>query len=217
MRNMSGGCSWRAKWRRNGAIEEKIEGFYIPSFSSRTIVYKGLFNAPQLPKFYPDLKDPLFTTALAIFHQRYSTNTFPNWQLAHPFRCWRTTAKSTRCWQQELDARAGEGIDLEVWKDKVDLLSRSSSRAAPIRPCLDNALEVLELSGRDILHSVMMLAPEAWEKMTDMKPELKGFYKFHACLNEPWDGPAAVVFSDGRFVGATLDRNGLRPARLQDL
>ncbi|MDB6122547.1 MAG: glutamate synthase large subunit [Pedosphaera sp.] len=196
------------------ALEEKITGFYIPSFSSRTIVYKGLFNAPQLPGFYPDLKDPLFITALAIFHQRYSTNTFPNWQLAHPFRTLAHNGEINTLLGNKNWTRAREQeLTSKIWKEQVELLKPIIQPGGSDSAALDNALEVLELSGRDILHSVLMLAPEAWEKMTDMKPELKSFYRFHSCLNEPWDGPAAVVFSDGRYVGATLDRNGLRPAR----
>ena len=196
------------------AREEKLDGFYIPSFSSRTIVYKGLFNAPQLGKFYTDLRDPLFATALAIFHQRYSTNTFPNWQLAHPFRMIAhngeiNTLMGNKNWTR---ARERELVS-SVWKDEIDLIKPLVIVDGSDSSCLDNALEVLELSGRDILHSVMMLAPEAWQKMKGIDPQLEGFYQYHACLNEPWDGPAAVVFSDGRYVGATLDRNGLRPAR----
>ncbi|MDB6111580.1 MAG: glutamate synthase large subunit [Pedosphaera sp.] len=198
------------------ALEEKIEGFYVPSLSSRTIVYKGLFNAPQLEKFYPDLKDPLFVTALAVFHQRYSTNTFPNWQLAHPFRRLAHNGEINTLLGNKNWTRAREReLSSVIWKDKVELLKPILQPGSSDSACLDNALEVLELSGRDVLHSVLMLAPEAWEKMMDLTPELKGFYKFHACLNEPWDGPAAVVFSDGRYVGATLDRNGLRPARFK--
>ncbi|HSH96062.1 MAG TPA: glutamate synthase large subunit, partial [Roseimicrobium sp.] len=196
------------------AIEEKIEGFYIPSFSSRTIVYKGLFNAPQLPKFYSDLKDPLFTTALAIFHQRYSTNTFPNWQLAHPFRMLAHNGEINTLLGNKNWTRAREReLASPVWGQNLDLLKPIIQPSGSDSSALDNALETLELSGRSVLHSVMMLAPEAYEKMKDMDPKLKGFYQYHSCLNEPWDGPAAVVFSDGRFVGATLDRNGLRPAR----
>lgn len=196
------------------AREEKLEGFYIPSFSSRTIVYKGLFNAPQLPKFYTDLRDPLFTTALAIFHQRYSTNTFPNWQLAHPFRMIAHNGEINTLMGNKNWTRAREReLASEVWRENVELLMPIIQPDGSDSACLDNALEVLELSGRNILHSVMMLAPEAWEKMKGMTPELEGFYQYHSCLNEPWDGPAAVVFSDGRYVGATLDRNGLRPAR----
>ncbi|MBI3876517.1 MAG: glutamate synthase large subunit, partial [Verrucomicrobia bacterium] len=196
------------------AREENIEGFYIPSFSSRTIVYKGLFNAPQLPKFYPDLKDPLYTTALALYHQRYSTNTFPNWPLAHPFRRLAhngeiNTLLGNKNWTR---ARESELVS-PVWRGHIELLKPILQAGGSDSAALDNALEVLELSGRDILHSVLMLAPEAWEKMPGMDADLRAFYQFHSCLNEPWDGPAAVVFSDGRYVGVTLDRNGLRPAR----
>jgi glutamate synthase (ferredoxin) len=194
--------------------EQKIEGFYVPSFSSRTIVYKGLFNAPQLRTFYPDLKDPLFTTALAVYHQRYSTNTFPNWQLAHPFRMIAHNGEINTLLGNKNWTRAREReLSSPIWKDKIEVLKPLIQPDGSDSAALDNAMEILELSGRNILHSVMMLAPEAWEKLADLKPELKGFYQYHACLNEPWDGPAAVVFSDGRFVGATLDRNGLRPAR----
>ena len=161
------------------ALEEKIEGFYVPSLSSRTIVYKGLFNAPQLEKFYPDLKDPLFVTALAVFHQRYSTNTFPNWQLAHPFRRLAHNGEINTLLGNKNWTRAREReLTSAIWKDKVELLKPILQPGSSDSACLDNALEILELSGRDILHSVLMLAPEAWEKMTDLTPELKGFYNF---------------------------------------
>jgi glutamate synthase (NADPH/NADH) large chain/glutamate synthase (ferredoxin) len=196
------------------ARDEKIEGFYIPSFSSRTLVYKGLFNAPQLPKFYTDLKDPLFTTALAIFHQRYSTNTFPNWQLAHPFRMIAHNGEINTLLGNKNWTRAREReLTSEIWGDRVQFIPPIIQPEGSDSAGLDNALELLEVSGRNVLHSLMMLAPEAWEKMKDLDPDLRGFYQYHSCLNEPWDGPAAVVFSDGRYIGATLDRNGLRPAR----
>ncbi len=198
------------------ATEERIDTFYIPSFSSRTIVYKGLFNAPQLPKFYADLKDPLFTTALAVYHQRYSTNTFPNWPLAHPFRMVAHNGEiNTLMGNKNWTAAREREMTSPIWGDNVQHLKPVIQPGGSDSAALDNALELLQLSGRDVLHSVMMLAPEAWEQMSDMPADLKGFYKFHSCLNEPWDGPAAVVFADGRFVGATLDRNGLRPARFK--
>ena len=194
--------------------EDKIPGFYIPSFSSRTIVYKGLFNAPQLAKFYPDLQDPLFATALAVFHQRYSTNTFANWQLAHPFRLLAHNGEINTLSGNEIWTRAREQeLASPVWGGRIELLKPILQPGGSDSACLDNVLEVLQLSGRDILHSVMMLLPEAWEKMDDLPLALQGFYRFRACLNEPWDGPAALVFSDGHYVGAALDRNGLRPAR----
>ncbi|HAV64541.1 MAG TPA: glutamate synthase subunit alpha, partial [Verrucomicrobiales bacterium] len=196
------------------AREEELHEFYIPSFSSRTIVYKGLFNAPQLQKFFTDLKDPLFVTSLAIYHQRYSTNTFPNWQLAHPFRTLAHNGEINTLLGNKNWTRARElELTSPVWKDNVEHLKPIIQPGGSDSAALDNALEVLELSGRNILHSVMMLVPEAWEKMKDMNPDLRAFYQFHSTLNEPWDGPAAVVFSDGRYIGATLDRNGLRPAR----
>ncbi len=196
--------------------EERIDTFYIPSFSSRTIVYKGLFNAPQLQKFYADLKDPLFTTALAVYHQRYSTNTFPNWPLAHPFRMVAHNGEiNTLMGNKNWTAAREREMTSEIWGDNIQHLKPVIQPGGSDSAALDNALELLQLSGRDVLHSVMMLAPEAWEKMSDMPADLKGFYKFHSCLNEPWDGPAAVVFTDGRYVGTTLDRNGLRPARFK--
>ena len=198
------------------ARREDLAGFYIPSMSSRTVVYKGLFNAPQLPSFYPDLRDPAFVSALALFHQRYSTNTFPTWNLAHPFRRLAhngeiNTLLGNRNWTRARERELEPGI----WGPHLHALRPILQPGGSDSAALDNALETLELSGRDLLHAVMMLAPEAWENRTDMSPAVRDFYQYHACLNEPWDGPAAVVFSDGRWVGATLDRNGLRPARFK--
>ncbi|MBU6408819.1 MAG: glutamate synthase subunit alpha, partial [Verrucomicrobia bacterium] len=209
---------WRLLLARKTAEDSvhyrKVPGFYISSFSSRTIVYKGLLNAPDLGKFYLDLQDPLYETALAIFHQRYSTNTFPNWQLAHPFRVLAHNGEINTLSGNQIWTRAREQeLTSPEWADRVELLKPILQPGGSDSASLDNALEVLQLSGRDILHSVMMLIPEAWEQNDDLSPALKGFYRFHACLNEPWDGPAALVFSDGQYVGAALDRNGLRPAR----
>jgi len=198
------------------ALEHGIPEFYMPSFSSRTIVYKGLFNAPQLEKFYTDLQAPLFETALCIFHQRYSTNTFPNWQLAQPFRMVAHNGEINTLIGNKNWTRARElELKNEVWGDNITHLMPVLQPDVSDSACVDNALELLELSGRDNIHSVMMLAPEAWEKKKNLPRELEGFYKFHACLNEPWDGPSAIVFSNGITVGATLDRNGLRPARYE--
>jgi glutamate synthase (ferredoxin) len=196
------------------ASADQVDGFYCPSFSARTIVYKGLFNAPQLPKFYPDLKDPLFISALAIFHQRYSTNTFPTWHLAHPFRMLAHNGEINTLLGNKNWTRAREKeLTSPVWGDDIETLTPIIQPGGSDSAALDNALEALDLSGRHLLHSVTMLAPEAWENMPEFDAKLRGYYQFHACLNEPWDGPAAVVFSDGRIIGATLDRNGLRPAR----
>ena len=198
------------------AMSGQIPGFYCPSFSSRTIVYKGLFNAPQLPKFYSDLRDPLFVTALALFHQRYSTNTFPTWHLAHPFRMLAHNGEINTLLGNKNWTRAREKeLTSTVWGEEISTLHPIIQPGGSDSAALDNALEALQLSGRHLLHGITMLAPEAWENMEDMDPQLRAYYQYHACLNEPWDGPSAVVFSDGRTVGATLDRNGLRPARFK--
>jgi glutamate synthase domain-containing protein 2/glutamate synthase domain-containing protein 1/glutamate synthase domain-containing protein 3 len=191
-----------------------IDGFYIPSLSSRTIIYKGLFVATQLKLFYKDLSDTDFETALAVVHQRYSTNTFPNWFLAQPFRMLAhngeiNTIAGNRNWMRAREA----GISSKLWGRRIENLKPMIGATGSDSASLDNSLELLSRSGRDILHSMMMLVPEAHENSTHMDPALRGFYDHAACLTEPWDGPAAVAFSDGRFVGATLDRNGLRPAR----
>ena len=195
-------------------LEERIEGCYIPSCSRRTIVYKGLFVAPQLRRFYLDLQDPLFESAIVLFHQRYSTNTFPNWFLAQPFRMLGhngeiNTLQGNRNWMR---AREPE-FHAAVWSDQIDDLKPIVQAGGSDSASLDNVLEALVMSGRDPLHAMMMLVPEAWENMPAMDQVRKAFYEYHACLMEPWDGPAALAFTDGRVVAAALDRNGLRPAR----
>jgi glutamate synthase domain-containing protein 2/glutamate synthase domain-containing protein 1/glutamate synthase domain-containing protein 3 len=195
-------------------LGEGIRDFYIPSFSARTIVYKGLFVAPQLPRFYHDLADPLYETALAVFHQRYSTNTFPTWFLSQPFRMLAhngeiNTLNGNLNWTY---ARERE-LRSPVWRGDVDRLRPLILPDGSDSAMLDNVLEALVLSGRDVRHAFMMLVPEPWEQMPHMDPEVRAFYEYHACLTEPWDGPAALAFTDGAVVGATLDRNGLRPAR----
>jgi len=194
--------------------EESIADFYIPSFSCRTLVYKGLFVAPQLKKFYRDLNDPDFESAVALFHQRYSTNTFPTWSLAQPFRFLAhngeiNTLQGNRNWMKAREPELAHAY----WGKKIDFLKPVVVPGGSDSAGLDNALELLVMSGRDVLHSMMMLVPEAWENMPEMHPDWKAFYQYHSCLMEPWDGPAALAFTDGRIVGATLDRNGLRPAR----
>jgi len=190
------------------------EGFYITSLSHRTIVYKGLFVAPQLRRFYLDLKDRDFETSLAVFHQRYSTNTFPNWFLAQPFRMLGhngeiNTLQGNQNWMR---AREPE-LTSRIWKKKIKKLIPVIQPGGSDSANLDNVLELIVMSGRDIRHAVTMLIPEAYENMNSMDPALKGYYEYHSCLSESWDGPAAIAFSDGRIVGSTLDRNGLRPAR----
>ena len=196
------------------ARAEHILDLYIPSFSCRTVSYKGLFVAPQLAAFYRDLANPLFESALAVFHQRYATNTFPNWQLSQPFRTIAhngeiNTIDGNRNWM-----RAREGtLASPIWGEAVRELSPVIWRDGSDTASIDEALELLELSGRDLLHAAMMLIPEAWESMPDMVPSWRAFYAYHAALIEPWDGPGAFAFSDGHIAAAALDRNGLRPAR----
>ena len=196
------------------AAREAIETNYVVSMSSRTIVYKGLVVGAELGHFYPDLSDPRFTSALAVFHQRYSTNTHPTWQLAQPFRMLAhngeiNTLDGNRNW---MAARAG-ALTSELWgRDLATLLPVTDDRGSDSYS-LDHTLEFLVAGGRSIIHTAMMLVPEAWEHMDEMPRALRDFYDYHRCLTEPWDGPAALAFSDGRWVGAALDRNGLRPSR----
>ena len=196
------------------AKELELDDLYIPSFSAKTIVYKGMLVAPQLGVYYQDLKDPDFETALAVFHQRYSTNTFPNWFLAQPFRSLAHNGEINTLWGNYNWIRAREPeLSSDVWGDDVKRLMPIMDETGSDSAQLDNVAELLALSGRDVLHTMMMLVPEAWENMPHMEPNLKAFYQYHACISEPWDGPAALAFTDGDVVGACLDRNGLRPAR----
>ncbi len=188
--------------------------FYVPSMSARTIVYKGMLLAHQVGSYYQDLQDPRVVSALALAHQRFSTNTFPTWDLAHPFRLIAhngeiNTLRGNVNW---IRARQGAissptiGKDLDkLWPLIYDGQSDSAS--------FDNALELLVMGGYSIAHAMMMMIPEAWESHTLMDANRRAFYEYHAAMMEPWDGPAAIAFTDGRQIGATLDRNGLRPAR----
>ncbi|MFI4948817.1 MAG: glutamate synthase large subunit [Alphaproteobacteria bacterium] len=191
-----------------------IRDLYMPSFSTRTVVYKGLLLAPQVESFYEDLRNPLTVSALALVHQRFSTNTFPSWRLAHPYRfiCHNgeiNTVRGNVNWMHaRRQAMSSEllGADLEKM---VPLIGPDQSDTA----CIDNALELLVIGGGySLAHAMMMLIPEAWSDPL-MGPRRRAFYEYHAALMEPWDGPAAIAFTDGRQIGATLDRNGLRPAR----
>ena len=196
------------------AAADKIRNFYIPSFSHRTISYKGLLVSSSLEKFYPDLANPNYETAIALFHQRYSTNTFPTWPLSQPFRALAhngeiNTVRGNRNW---MHAREAE-LQADFWGKDIDLLKPIIQPGGSDSASLDNALEVLTMSGRSILHSVTMLVPPAYRSDPTISKELQEFYNYHRCFCEPWDGPAALVFTDGVNVGACLDRNGLRPAR----
>ncbi|QKS27939.1 MAG: glutamate synthase subunit alpha [Candidatus Accumulibacter similis] len=188
--------------------------FYQPSMSARTVVYKGLLLADQVGQYYTDLKDPRCVSAMALVHQRFSTNTFPTWQLAHPFRLIAhngeiNTLRGNYNWMRAREKGTWSpllGADLEkIWP----LIYAGQSDSASF----DNALELLVMGGYSLAHAMMMLIPEAWESHTLMDEQRGAFYKYHAAMIEPWDGPAAVAFTDGRQIGATLDRNGLRPAR----
>ncbi len=186
---------------------------YVPSMSSRTIVYKGLLLAPQIREFYRDLTADDFEVPLVVFHQRYSTNTFPTWARAQPFR--------VLCHNGEINTLQGNIAWMKTREPILDLGGLGDLRG--LRPIidttgsdsamLDNAAELLMLGGRDIRHAVTMLTPQAWEKTPDLPQHIRDFYAYHSCLTEPWDGPAALVFTDGQTVGASLDRNGLRPCR----
>jgi glutamate synthase (NADPH/NADH) large chain len=191
-----------------------LADFYMPSLSTRTIVYKGLLLAGQVGSFYRDLADPACQSALALVHQRFSTNTFPSWKLAHPYRFIAhngeiNTVRGNVNWMYAR-RRSMESALLGADLDKMwPLIPHGQSDTA----CLDNALELLVAGGYPLAHAMMMLIPEAWAGNPQMDPERRAFYEYHAALMEPWDGPAAIAFTDGRQIGATLDRNGLRPAR----
>src|SRR5689334_18290558 len=188
--------------------------FYVPSMSARTMIYKGMLLAHQVGEYYLDLKDPRVESALALVHQRFSTNTFPSWDLAHPFRliCHNGEINTVRGNVNWIRARQGAisspvlGRDLDkIWPLIYDGQSDSAS--------FDNALELLVMAGYSVAHAMMMMIPEAWESHTLMDPARRAFYEYHAAMMEPWDGPASIAFTDGRQIGATLDRNGLRPSR----
>ncbi|TFE70243.1 glutamate synthase subunit alpha [Methylacidiphilum sp. Yel] len=201
----------------NKIAQQNIKDFYIPSFSSKTIVYKGLFVSPQLQKFYTDLHDPLFKTPFAIYHQRYSTNTFPSWFLSQPFRMLAhngeiNTIQGNRLWTK---AREKTLEMCEPWGNEIENLLPIIPPGTSDSASLDHVFEFLTLSGRDTLEAILMLVPAAWQAEKHIPEELKNFYLYHELFSEPWDGPAALVFSDGKIVGACLDRNGLRPSRFR--
>ena len=187
---------------------------YIPSFSTRTVVYKGLLLATQVGSFYDDLRDPDCVSALGLVHQRFSTNTFPSWRLAHPFRFIAhngeiNTVRGNVNW---MNARR-RTMESELLGPDLDKMWPIIPHGQSDTACLDNALELLIAGGYSLAHAMMILIPEAWAGNPLMTPERRAFYEYHAALMEPWDGPASVCFTDGRQIGATLDRNGLRPAR----
>ena len=203
--------------RRTFCLRKRAEhatGVYFPSLSPRTIVYKGMLSEPQVEAFYPDLSDERVVSALALVHSRFSTNTFPAWPLAHPYRYVAhngeiNTLRGNRNWMAAREALL-----------RSDLIPGDLARLSPIvtpdasdSATFDEVLELLHLSGRSLPHAVLMMIPEAWENHAEMDPARRAFYEFHSTLMEPWDGPALIAFTDGTVAGAVLDRNGLRPAR----
>ena len=195
-------------------IEKKLKGGYVCSFSARTIVYKGLLLATQIERFYPDLADPAFVSALALVHQRYSTNTFPSWELAHPFRMLAhngeiNTLKGNLNALRAREPSLASPLLGDDAKELFPLIRDGQSDSAS----LDNLFELLVAAGRDPAHAMLMLMPQAWGAKYHMGHDVRGFCEYHSALMEPWDGPAAVAFTDGVSAGAALDRNGLRPAR----
>ena len=194
--------------------ERRLSGYYPVSISCRTIVYKGMFLADQLGTYYPDLHDPDFESALALVHQRFSTNTFPTWSLAHPYRMIAhngeiNTLRGNNNWMAARQA----SVSSPLFGDDIEKLWPISYEGQSDTACFDNALEFLTMGGYSLAHAMMMMIPEAWAGNPLMDEERRAFYEYNAALMEPWDGPAAIAFTDGRQIGATLDRNGLRPAR----
>ena len=193
---------------------ENAEMFYIPSFSCRTIVYKGLLLANQIANFYRELADPDAESALCLVHQRFSTNTFPSWERAHPYRYIAhngeiNTLRGNVNWMHARQSLLSSPLFGHDLKKLYPIIAPNGSDSANF----DNAVELLYQAGRSLPHVMAMLIPEAWAGNPHMKPEKRAFYEYHACVMEPWDGPAAIAFTDGRVIGATLDRNGLRPGR----
>ncbi|MEL7833700.1 glutamate synthase large subunit [Fodinibius sp. Rm-B-1B1-1] len=188
--------------------------FYIPSLSSRTIIYKGMLTSTQLKDYYPDLSDPRIKSALALVHSRFSTNTFPSWELAHPYRylIHNGEINTLRGNQNAMHAREAQ-LGSHLFGDDLDEITPIIQEYGSDSAKFDNCLEFLVLSGRSLPHAMMMMIPEPWEKHENMDDDMKAFYEYHSCLMEPWDGPASIAFTDGKVVGATLDRNGLRPSR----
>ncbi|MEU0137946.1 glutamate synthase large subunit [Streptomyces sp. NPDC006296] len=194
---------------------EREAGVYFPSLSARTIVYKGMLTTGQLEPFFPDLSDHRFATTVALVHSRFSTNTFPSWPLAHPYRFVAhngeiNTVKGNRNWMKARESQLASSLFGEAQLDRIfPVCTPDASDSASF----DEVLELLHLGGRSLPHSVLMMVPEAWENHASMDPARRAFYQYHSTMMEPWDGPACVTFTDGVQVGAVLDRNGLRPGR----
>jgi glutamate synthase domain-containing protein 1 len=197
-----------------GVPESAREEFYVCLMSTNRMVYKGMLTPDQVRGYFPDLSDPLFESPFAIVHSRFSTNTFPSWRLAHPYRYLAhngeiNTLRGNRNWMR---ARSGS-LQSEVFGDELNHLHPIVTETGSDSATLDNALQFLCVNGRKLEHAILMLVPEAWQNNPLMDPDLRAFYEYHACLMEPWDGPANIAFTNGEQIGAILDRNGLRPSR----
>ncbi|HEX5386330.1 MAG TPA: glutamate synthase large subunit [Gemmatimonadales bacterium] len=196
------------------ADEAGLDGFYVCSLSCRTVVYKALLTGTQLPAFYTDFRYPEYESAVAVFHQRYSTNTLPSWPLAQPFRLIAHNGEINTLWgNRNAMAMRQPMLDSPLWGTRVERIRDAIWAAGSDSASLDNAMELFVRSGRDPVHTLMMMIPQAWEKYSDLHPSIQAFYEYHQCVHEPWDGPAAVAFTDGVLAGAVVDRNGLRPCR----
>ncbi|WP_298382038.1 glutamate synthase large subunit [Ferrimicrobium sp.] len=204
----------RKAWLLRSRVERALPELYFPSLSSRTFIFKGMLSAPQVEVYFRDLQDHRLTTGIVLVHSRFSTNTFPSWRLAQPFRMIAhngeiNTIDGNRNWMRARESLLASQLVEGDLRDAFPLVATDESDSAS----LDGVFEMLALHGRSLPHAMMMMIPEAWEANTTMKEGVRDFYRFHASLMEPWDGPAAVVFTDGTLVGGVLDRNGLRPAR----
>jgi glutamate synthase (NADPH/NADH) large chain len=212
-----GGASGMDLERRAFCVRKRAEReafVYFPSLSGRTLVYKGMLTTNQLPAYFPDLSDPRFASAIALVHSRFSTNTFPSWPLAHPYRFVAhngeiNTVRGNRNWMSAREAL----LESDLIDGELERLFPICTEGASDSASFDEVLELLHLGGRSLPHAVLMMIPEAWENSTEMDPARKAFYRFHSSLIEPWDGPASIAFTDGTVIGAVLDRNGLRPSR----
>ena len=209
----SSASGWRTPSTPAGLKEKNL--FYVASLSCRTVVYKGMLTPDQEASYFPDLRDPDLESALALIHSRFSTNTFPSWDLAHPFRYIAhngeiNTLRGNINWMHAREALfESDHYTPEEIKHLLPIVREGQSDSATF----DNALEILVMGGRSLPHAMMMLIPEAWTGHATMPQYKKDFYRYHSCLMEPWDGPASIAFTDGRVIGAVLDRNGLRPSR----
>ncbi len=198
---------------KHSSIPQK-EMFYVPSLSARTLIYKGMLNAPQVQEYFPDLRDPAMESALALVHSRFSTNTFPTWARAHPYRYIShngeiNTLRGNINWMHARESMLASDLFGPDIKKILPIIDETGSDSAKF----DNVLEMLVLTGRSLPHAIMMMIPEPWSGDPTMSPAKKAFYAYHSCLMEPWDGPASIAFTDGTCIGAVLDRNGLRPSR----